>query len=133
MTKLIASSPHFLVKDVLAAGSYYQQKLGFEVPGYWGEPATFAMPHRDNFIVMLNQVDRQTPRPNGKQEIWDAYFWCAGVDELFAEFCASGANIFHDPVNRQEYGMREFGVLDHDGYLLVFAEDLRSSDGTLKV
>ena len=82
------------------------------------------MPHRDNFIVMLNQVDRMPPRPNGNEEIWDAYFWCNGVDELFEEFTKSGADLFHEPTNRDLYGMRELAVRDADGYLLVFAEDL---------
>ena len=123
MKKIVASSPHFLVEDVVAAGTYYKDKLGFTIPEYWGEPPTFAMPHRDNFIVMLNQVDRRSPHPNGKEEIWDAYFWCNGVDALFREFTESGANIFHEPIERELYGMREIAVRDLDGYMLVFAED----------
>jgi predicted lactoylglutathione lyase len=124
MTKIIASSPHFLVKDVVAACACYQDKLGFTIPEYWGEPPTFAMPRRDKFIVMLNQVGCVPPHPNGKEEIWDAYFWCNGVDELFDEFTQSGADIFHEPVNREVYGMREIAVRDLDGYLLVFAEEI---------
>ena len=126
MKQVVASSPHFLVKDVVAAGDYYQDKLGFMIPQYWGDPPTFAMPHRDNFIVMLNQVAGLAPHPNGDSEVWDAYFWCTGVDELFDEFRASGANIFNEPVDRELYGMREFAVRDYDGYLLVFAENIET-------
>jgi len=126
MKKIVGSSPHFLVRDIKAAGTYYQDKLGFTVPGYWGDPPTFAMPHRDNFIVMLNQVDRLTPAPNGNNDVWDAYFWCKGVDELYEEYLESGADIFHEPVNRDLYGNREIGVRDVDGYLLVFAEELNA-------
>ena len=126
MPRIIQSSPHFLVRDVRQAGDYYEQKLGFTIPRYWGSPPVFAMPQRDGFIVMLNQVDRLTPRPNGKQELWDAYFWCTGVDQLFAAFQASGADILHGPENRPEYGQREIAVRDLDGYMLVFAEDLNA-------
>ncbi|MDH3439730.1 MAG: hypothetical protein OEM63_03175, partial [Gammaproteobacteria bacterium] len=97
MSNIIASSPHFLVRDVMSAGKYYEEKLGFTVPEYWGDPPGFAMPHRDRFIVMLNQVDRLEPAPNGNEDIWDAYFWCTGVDDLFAEFEAAGARIEHGP------------------------------------
>ena len=124
MKKIVASSPHLLVKDVVVAGSYYEQKLGFTSAEYWGDPPTFAMLHRDNFIVMLNQVDRLPPNPNGREDVWDAYFWCTGVDELHEEFARSGARIYHEPVNREAYGMREMAVRDIDGYLLVFAENL---------
>ncbi len=124
MSKLVSSCPHFLVRDVLAAGEYYEKKLGFRVPEYWGDPPGFAMPQRDGFIVMLNQGERLAPRPNGTEEIWDAYFWCTGLAELYEEFQAAGADIMHGPQDRELYGMREIAVRDVDGYMLVFAEDL---------
>ena len=51
MTKIISSSPHFLVRDVLSAGKYYEEKLGFTVPEYWGDPPGFAMSHRDRLSI----------------------------------------------------------------------------------
>jgi len=127
MSKIKGSCPHFIVADVVAASEYYRDKFGFIIPEYWGDPPAFAMVHRDNFIVMLNQVDRLSPRPNGTEEIWDAYFWCTGVDALCDEFTASGADIFHGPTNRDGYGMREIAVRDLDGYLLVFAAEMNTS------
>jgi hypothetical protein len=127
MVKIQASCPHFLVSNILAAGRYYEEKLGFTIPEYWGVPPVFAMPHRDGFVVMLNQAERLSPRPNGADEIWDAYFWCNGVDDLYKEFCAAGANIVHGPADREQYNMREIGVCDLDGYLLVFAEKIAGS------
>ena len=101
MPKLVESSPCFLVKDVVAASSYYVDKLGFTLPRLWGEPPVFAMPHRDGYVVMLNQVDRLTPQPNGGVGVWDAYFWCTGVDELFEEVRAAGATIVYEPCNQR--------------------------------
>lgn len=126
MKKISASSPYFLVRSVVDAGQYYEQKLGFKVPEYWGDPPNFAMPQRDNFRIMLDQVDRRPPNPNGKEGVWDAYFWCTGVDDFYEEFLESGAEIFHEPTNRALYGMREVAVRDLDGYLLVFAENIES-------
>ena len=124
MSTIIGSAPHFLVRDIKAAGRYYEEKLGFKIPGYWGDPPVFAMPQRDNFIVMLNQVDRLSPRPGSEEETWDAYFWCTGVDDLYAEFRGAGADLIHGPEDQHAYGMREIGVRDLDGYFLVFAEDI---------
>lgn len=124
MTKILASSAQFLVRDVVAAGRYYEDRLGFRIPEYWGDPPRFAMPHRDGIIVMLHQVDRLEPRPNGGDNVWDAYFWCSGISQLHKEFCAAGADIVHGPTDRNEYAMRELAVRDLDGYMLVFAENI---------
>lgn len=126
MATIQASAPHFLVRDVVAAGRYYEEKLGFRIPEYWGDPPRFAMPHRDAFIIMLNQVDRIPPRPCGAENIWDAYFWCRGLSDIYDEFKRSGADIVHGPEDRPSYSMREIAVRDLDGYMLVFAESLPS-------
>lgn len=123
MKQVVASCPHFVIRDVVAAGDNYQDKLGFTIPQYRGDLPTFGMPRGDNFIVMLNQVAGLPPQPNGDWEARNACFWHAGVDELFDEFRCSGADIFHEPVDRELYGMREFAVRDNDRYVLVFAED----------
>jgi uncharacterized glyoxalase superfamily protein PhnB len=48
------------------------------------------------------------------------YFRVAAVDDLFAR--VSGRPEVVWPLEQQEYGTREFGVRDPDGYLLAFAE-----------
>jgi uncharacterized glyoxalase superfamily protein PhnB len=48
------------------------------------------------------------------------YFRVAGVDDLFTR--VSGRPEVVWPLELQEYGTREFGVRDPDGYLLAFAE-----------
>ena len=46
-----------------------------------------------------------------------------GVDQLFARIKDRVEVVW--PLEDQEYGMREFGVRDSDGYLLAFAEEVR--------
>ena len=125
MPKLTASCPHFLVSNLETALDYYVDVLGFERPPLWGEPPLFAMPSRDELIVMLNQVDRLSPQPNG-DGVWDAYFWCDDADELFSEVEQRGAVVEYAPIDRAEYGNREFAVRDPDGYVLAFGSDLAS-------
>lgn len=123
MPRLTGSAPHFLVADVVAAVDFYVEVLGFERPPLWGDPPVFALPSRDGYIVMLNQVEARQPTPLG-HDIWDAYFWCDDADALCAQFLARGASIDYGPLDRPEYGNREFGLRDPDGYLLAFASDL---------
>ena len=118
-----ASAPHFFVRDVHRSVRFYVDVLGFEEPKIWGDPPCFAMPRRDGFIVMLNQGDADFIRPNGAYDCWDAYFWCDDVDALWQDI-KDKVEVVHGPEDRDYYGMREIGIKDPDGDMLVFAHDL---------
>jgi uncharacterized glyoxalase superfamily protein PhnB len=119
-----AVSPVLLVKDVVKAHAYWDQKLGFRSPRMWGDPPMFCIPQRDGMQVMLNQVEAgDSFRPNADYDgRCDAYFWVNDADALFAEFTAKGADIVCEP-DDQVYGMRELQVRDLDGHLLIFGHD----------
>ncbi|MFZ0037339.1 MAG: hypothetical protein WAK91_07965 [Candidatus Acidiferrales bacterium] len=125
--QLLGIAPFFLVRDVVKAAEYYRDALGFSYPRFWGEPPCFCMPHRDGLIIMLSQTqDASIIRPNGKacrDESWDAYVWVKDADALYAEVKPRGAIIAYEPLLKEEYGNREFGVRDIDGYLLAFGSD----------
>ncbi|MEM9447696.1 MAG: VOC family protein [Cyanobacteria bacterium P01_E01_bin.6] len=122
--KIRASSPHFFVSDIITSVRFYVDVLGFDEPKLWGDPPAFAMPSRDGFVVMLNQADSKQPRPNGLNNCWDVYFWCDAVDEFYQFIHTKGVDIVHGPEIRDDYGMKEIGIRDPDGYMLVFAEDI---------
>jgi uncharacterized glyoxalase superfamily protein PhnB len=48
------------------------------------------------------------------------YFRVVGVDALYARVTGRAEVVW--PLEQQEYGTREFGVRDPDGYVLAFAE-----------
>ncbi len=125
--QFLGIAPFFLVRDVVKAADYYRDALGFSYPRFWGEPPCFCMPHRDGLIIMLSQTqDASIIRPNAKacrDESWDAYVWVKDADALYAEVKPRGAIIAYEPVLKEEYGNREFGVRDLDGYLLAFGSD----------
>ena len=125
--RIIGSAPLFLVADVVKSAEYYRNVLGFNYPGFWNEPPNFCMPMRDNFIVMLlNMETAAAALPNGKIEAdsstWDVYFWIDDADKLFNEFKDKGAQIFYEPTIREFYNMKEFAVKDLDGYILAFGQ-----------
>jgi len=123
---LLAVAPLFFVADVAKAAAYYRDVLGFGLERIWGVPPCFCMPHRDGLTVMLSEVDDKARiRPNGADGCsWDAYVWVRDADALFAAFKAAGALIVHAPVDRNDYGNREFAVRDLDGYIIAFAHGI---------
>ena len=49
------------------------------------------------------------------------YFRVEGVDELFRRIAGRAEVVW--PLEKQDYGTREFGIRDPDGYVLAFAEE----------
>jgi uncharacterized glyoxalase superfamily protein PhnB len=125
--QLFGIAPYFFVREVVKAAEYYRDALGFSYPQFWGVPPTFCMPQRDGVTIMLSQtLDTSIIRPNAKargDESWDAYVWVKDADALYAEVAPRGAIIAYKPVLQDEYGNREFGVRDLDGYLLAFGSN----------
>lgn len=122
-------APYFLVPDVVAAAEYYRGTLGFTFDRFWGEPPSFCMVQRGGVVIMLAQIeDGAQVRPNnlvGREGgAWDAYLWVADADALHGEFLAKGATIARGLCD-QEYGCRDFDVLDCNGYRLCFGQNLR--------
>ncbi len=55
------------------------------------------------------------------------YFSMAGVQEFFEQVKSKVEVVW--PLEAMDYGQREFGVRDGDGYTLAFAEDLEGEEG----
>ena len=118
-------APVLLVADVQKTAAYFRDALGFNIPRFWGDPPMFTIAGRDGLEVMLNQVAAgDTFKPNGAYDgRYDAYFWVADADALYAEMSAKGADIVCPPSD-EPYMMREFQVCDPDGHLLAFGHDI---------
>ncbi len=117
-------SPCFIVTDVPAAISFYQQQLGFEVR--YAEPAEqpfFAIVGRDSAQIFLKSVsDQITAQPNRTRHEWapwDAFVYVGDPDSLAAEFASRGLTFFKEMANRKD-GVRGFEVADNHGYVLFF-------------
>jgi len=122
-------APYFLVDDVVATANFYRDRLGFVYDRFWGEPPCFCMVERNGVVVMLSQLSAKgLARPNGRahpsaDDAWDAYIWIDDADALFAEYQAKGVPIARGLCD-QEYGCRDFDVLDCNGYRVCFGQSL---------
>ena len=127
MTKITSSAPVLLVKDLLKSAAYWRDKLGFTDQKVFGHPPNFAMVKRDDFTVMLAQVEADKPFiPNWQivEKMWDVYFWVDDVDTIYAEFQASGAIIDYS-LYVAPHGVKEFGIQDLDDHDIAFGQVVR--------
>lgn len=126
-SRLTASAPVLLVRDLVPAANYYRDCLGFHYDHLWGQPPDFVILERDQIHVMLHQPHEShalLPHWRISPGMWNAYFWVTDADALCAEFRAKGARIDYEPHDKP-YGVREFGVQDLDGHDLGFGQLLR--------
>ncbi len=130
-------SPLLLVADLQRSRKFYTQILGFTEDWFDGEG--FAIVRRGCCSLFLAQkqvnVDLRNRTARAAQDgyaNYDLHFNCeaGAIDGLWAEYRAAGAPIpaaFADgPINR-DYGIRDFSVVDPDGYDLVFGAPLEAA------
>jgi catechol 2,3-dioxygenase-like lactoylglutathione lyase family enzyme len=131
-------TPLLPVRDLDLSIEFYVRKLGFTLE--FQDPG-FAGLVRDACRIFLSQkekpdVDLRNVASKLADDGWanfDLHINCARgtVDELWREFKAAGVpmheSFANGPVNRS-YGLRDFSVLDPDGFDLVFAAEIEPDE-----
>lgn len=110
--KITSAIPVLFVSDVKAAVSWYCEKLGFTVS--FESPWNYSGVQRDGVEIHIGQG--VTPLLQGGAHF---YFMVQGVDDLAAELEARGVE---GRLSSQEYGAREFHVIDPFGYHIAFSQ-----------
>jgi uncharacterized glyoxalase superfamily protein PhnB len=116
-------TPNLMVHDVSASLKFYEQTLGLQrrmtVPDR--EPYVFVSLISGQVEIFLNQDQSGAkPAPGGMS----LYVDHDGLDQLLGRVQQQGVKI-EIPLNETFYGMREFAVLDPDGYMIIFAEPMK--------
>ena len=111
----------FTTQDVARSVKFYVEPLGF----------TCTLQLEGFARVQLGAADIMLALPNAHRR-WEGasftgsiYLDVDNVDELW-EALKTRASIVY-PIETMEYGLREFGVLDDNGYQLSFAQHLAAS------
>ncbi|WP_258171021.1 VOC family protein [Paenibacillus sp. R14(2021)] len=114
-----------LVSNLEQTQTYYEKALGCEVNEHWAI--------RDDFGLGFKFIQAQDPadvRPN--KGTWNTYAYVKTheeLDQLYAEFEASGAIIVSEPyVTEHDWGAwKEFSIQDPDAYVIGFGSGSKSS------
>ncbi|HEX5008937.1 MAG TPA: VOC family protein [Planctomycetota bacterium] len=121
----VAVSPELPVADPEVTAAFFREGLGFTETRLWGDPPTYLIAGRDGAKLHFRRGAPGEIRSNAPREVWDAYVWCDGVDELGAEVQRRGVPLERGP-QTMAYGMRELDVLDPDGHVVCFGAPAES-------
>ena len=109
------------VTNLSASLSYYLEKLGFICDFTWKDPPEYAVLHRGGVSVHLTAAN---PDVRAKMDAPIAYVFVHDVDLVYAQLVSAEARI-SEPVADRDYGMRDFDVVDPDGYCITFGTGLK--------
>lgn len=125
-------SPLLQVRDLAASLAFYTGKLGFVE--LHRDPGGFAIIGRDGCQLFLAQAEKPVDLRNRTARLansgfaaYDLHFYCeAGtLDTLWSACVGAGVPMpeaFETGPVQRSYGIRDFSILDPDGYDLVFGE-----------
>lgn len=116
--KLQDITPMLRTKDMKTTIEYYTKFLQFECESHdknWG----WASVKRDNVNIMFSEPNAHIPfeKPIFTGSL---YIYTDEVDTIWGNLKKS-ENICY-PIETFDYGMREFGIYDNNGYLLQFGQ-----------
>jgi catechol 2,3-dioxygenase-like lactoylglutathione lyase family enzyme len=109
--------PELYVPDVPAAVDFYRDKLGFTVGFLWGEPEPVMSGVNLGEVQMF--LCKGKPAPAGAS----VYFAVSNADDLYEFHKSNGLTIVEEIADR-EYGLRDYAVLDLNGYRLGFGHNI---------
>ena len=114
--KLVSARPVLASLNILKTVEYYEQKLGFE--RRWCD--------EDYGVVIRDQILIHFWRCSSKlfPENTSCYVEVENIEELYKEF--QNQNVIHPrgKLKEQDWGMIEFSILDLDGNLIRFGQEL---------
>lgn len=119
MARITGSRCVLAVRDLKVSTEYFMQVLGFEREPVEAEGWNFLT--RDNFGVMLGECPDERPAAELGNHSYFAYLYVDGVDQLYEEVAARGAEILSAPADKP-WGLREFGLRTPDGHRIMCGE-----------
>jgi uncharacterized glyoxalase superfamily protein PhnB len=121
VTQFLDIMPVLKVTDLQRSIDWYTAALGFETVRRFeqdgGGENCFIRAGETELLLTTGAHLGDPPAFTGT-----IYFRVAGVDAIYAKVKDRAEIVW--PLEEQEYGTREFGIRDPDGYLLAFAEEI---------
>ena len=114
-------TPKLETTDVEGTIQFYTEKLGFKLTGRFKGHIFLSKDEQTiMFHEMMNHHDQEKPIMTGS-----LYISTNEVDELY-DTIKDQVKISY-PLENFDFGMREFGMWDNNGYLLIFGKAVSST------
>jgi uncharacterized glyoxalase superfamily protein PhnB len=117
--KLLELRPMLEVQNMDQSIDFYEKKLGFSCINRMGDD--WARLQRDQVGIMLSRRFTEKKQP----EVFltgSLYIYTDAVDQLWEEW-KDRVTVSY-PIETFDYDLREFGILDCNGYLLQFGQEI---------
>ena len=132
-SKLHFLSPILWTKDLEQTISFYQSVLGFKKQSQFPNFVSLTRDKVELMFVVPIEGPEDCKDPDNKEEFFpkpkltgSIYITTEKVDELW-DFVKDKASI-ESSIGDREYMMRDFSILDNNGYELVFGENIGTND-----
>jgi catechol 2,3-dioxygenase-like lactoylglutathione lyase family enzyme len=126
---LLKLSPILWTKDLKATILFYETVLGFAGKSNFPNFVTLTRETVEIMFIVPQEEPEECKDPNDKQDFFprptltgSIFIITDNVDNLW-EFVKDKA-IIKTPIENREYLMRDFSILDNNGYELVFGQDI---------
>lgn len=122
---LSSIAAQLFVADIQASCDFFTRKLGFAVDFVYGDPPFYGQVRRDHARLALRLVCEPVfvGDIRRREHLLSAAITIDTADEikrLFLDFQAAGVP-FHQVLEKEPWGARNFIVLDPDGNLILFS------------
>lgn len=122
MNRIIDSRCVLAVRDLHESTRFYIDVLGFQRDFGDGSDG-WSFLSRDTFKLMLGECPDEKPASELGNHSYVAYLLVEGVDQLYEEVSARGAEVISQPTT-EPWGLREFSIRTPDGHRIRFGEPL---------
>jgi uncharacterized glyoxalase superfamily protein PhnB len=122
MHRIVDSRCVLAVGNLKESTQFYMDVLGFRRDFGDGSDG-WSFLSRDDFKVRLGECPDEKPASELGDHAYFVYLTVEGLDELYQELCARGAEVLSEPED-QPWGLREFSIRTPDGHRIRFGEPL---------
>ena len=112
-SQFIQQAPVLQVRRVVETVNFYRDRLGFNCDY---QTKTYGVVWRDN--AALHFIQGETTQSGVKH-----FFWLIDVNTYYDEVVHKNVKITHE-IGDRDYGIRDFGVADNNGFTLIFGQDV---------
>ena len=116
---LLKGIPVLASLNIKKTVEFYKAKLGFNKIGYLDD--NYAVIARDNFVVHFWKCNDKIHPENTS-----CYVDVENIDTLYEELKTFGVIHPNGTLKNHPYGMREFAILDLDGNMIKFGQEIKN-------
>ena len=112
-------APVLPVDNAIETVRFYEDELGFKTSFSHGDPPFYVIVKRGGVSVHLSEREDQS----AEIEPCHVYISVSDVDAVYKACMSKDLEIATEPED-QDYGIREFDLIDPNGHFLTFGQDI---------